>query len=73
MMNRFLQGRNAHVSNVTDGEERGRETELAYVIQSGPLKNASIRYRNLTLRTNYGSNTSYDENRLIIQFPIDLL
>jgi porin-like protein GalP len=73
LMNRFLQGRNAHVGNVTDGEEQGRETELAYVVQSGPLQKASIRYRNLTLRTNYGSNTSYDENRIIIQYPIDLL
>ncbi len=72
LMNRYLQGTNAHVGNVTDGEEQGRETELAYVVQSGPLQKASIRYRNIALRTNYGSNSSYDENRVIVQYPLDL-
>jgi porin-like protein GalP len=73
LMNRYIQGSNAHVGSVTDGRERGRETELAYVVQSGPLKKLSVKLRNITLRTNYGSNSSYDETRMIIQYPLKLL
>jgi hypothetical protein len=43
------------------------------VVQSGPLQKLSVRYRNITLRTNYDTNSSYDENRVIVQYPINLL
>lgn len=73
VMNRYIKGTNVHTAVTSDGEDRGRESELGYVFQSGALKDLSIRWRNSTLRRNYGSNSSFDENRLIIQYPISLL
>lgn len=73
IMNRYIKGTNVHTSVVSDGEDRGRESELAYVIQSGTFKSFNIRWRNSTLRRNYGSNSSFDENRLIIQYPLSIL
>lgn len=71
-MNRFLKGSNVHVGAVTDGEDRGRESELAYVVQSGPFKMLSLKWRNSTLRRNYGNTNSFNENRLIVQYPLSL-
>lgn len=73
IMNRFIEGTNVHNSGVTDGEDRGRETEVAYVIQSGTFKSLSVRWRNSMLRRDYGNTNSFDENRLIIQYPISIL
>lgn len=73
LMNRFIKGTNVHSGTVTDGEDRGRETEVAYVLQSGALKNLSLRWRNSSLRRNYGNTNSFDENRLIIQYPLSIL
>ncbi|MCO5785895.1 hypothetical protein DHB74_05945 [Pseudomonas sp. G11-1] len=46
MMNRYTSGSNVHTGSMTKGKEWGRETELAYVIQSGVLKNLNVRGRN---------------------------
>lgn len=73
VMNRFIEGSNVHSGTVTDGEDRGRETELAYVFQSGTFKSLTMRWRNSTLRRNYGNTNSFDENRVIIQYPISIL
>ncbi|MFV3411104.1 OprD family porin [Pseudomonas sp. NY15436] len=73
LMNRYLSGDNVHVGAVADGEEWGRETELSYVLQSGALKALNIKWRNSTMRRDWGSNTSFDENRLIISYPLSLL
>ncbi|MNZ22185.1 Porin-like protein NicP precursor [compost metagenome] len=73
LMNRYISGDNAHVGAVTDGEEWGRESELAYVVQSGAFKALSVKWRNSSLRRDWGSNTSFDENRLIISYPLSLL
>lgn len=72
LMNRYISGSNVHVGTVTDGKEWGRETELAYIIQSGPFKNLNVKWRNSTLRRDY-STTEFDENRLIISYPLSLL
>ncbi|MEG1041044.1 MAG: OprD family porin [Pseudomonas sp.] len=72
LMNRYISGDNVHTATVSDGEEWARETELAYVIQSGRLKNLSIKWRNSTMRRDYSSN-AFDENRLIISYPIGIL
>ena len=72
LMTRYIRGSNAHVGVVTDGEEWGRESELAYVIQSGPAKNLNVRWRNSTLRRDFSTN-EFDENRLIISYPLSLL
>lgn len=72
MMNRYLSGDNVHSGLVTDGKEWGRESELAYVIQSGPLKSLSLKWRNSSLRRDF-SNFDIDENRVILNYPIKFL
>ncbi|MFJ3483384.1 OprD family porin [Pseudomonas sp. NPDC090202] len=72
LMNRYIKGDNAHVGSISDGEEWARESELAYVIQAGSLKNLSVRWRNSTMRRDFSSN-QFDENRLIISYPLSIL
>jgi hypothetical protein len=72
LMNRYISGDNVHVGSTTDGKEWGRETELAYVIQSGTLKNLSMKWRNNTIRRDFSSN-EFDENRLIFNYPLSIL
>ncbi|WP_040261167.1 OprD family porin [Pseudomonas massiliensis] len=75
LMNRYLQGSNVHTATMDDGKEWGRETELAYTIQSGTFKSLSVRWRNSTLRKDFASNGNgdFDENRLIFNYPLSLL
>jgi len=72
LMNRYISGDNVHTGNITDGKEWGRESELAYTVQSGVLKDLNLKWRNSTMRRDY-SNNEFDENRLIISYPISLL
>ena len=72
LMNRYISGQDVHTGNITDGKEWVRESELAYVIQSGTFKNLSIRWRNSSIRRDY-SNNEFDENRLIFNYPLALL
>jgi hypothetical protein len=72
MMNRYISGDNVHTGAITDGKEWGRESELAYVIQSGALKNLSVKWRNSSIRKTFSTN-EFDENRLFISYPISLL
>ncbi|WP_349573554.1 OprD family porin [Azotobacter salinestris] len=72
LMNRYISGKNVHTATVSDGEEWARESELAYVVQSGTLKSLSVKWRNASRRADWGSNNSYDENRLIVQYPLSL-
>ncbi|MEG0634740.1 MAG: OprD family porin [Pseudomonas sp.] len=72
MMNRYLSGAHVRTSAGGQGKEWGRESELAYVFQSGPLKDLSVRWRNSTLRRDF-STYDIDENRLIINYPITFL
>ncbi|UVL58804.1 OprD family porin [Pseudomonas sp. B21-035] len=72
LMNRYLSGDHVHTSATSNGKEWGRETELGYVFQSGPLKDLSLRWRNSTLRRDF-SNYDIDENRLIVNYPIKFL
>ncbi|MNY83371.1 Porin-like protein NicP precursor [compost metagenome] len=54
-----------------DGEEWERDTDLAYVVQDGPLKNLGLKWRNATVRsTHFGSDI--DENRLILSYTLAL-
>jgi hypothetical protein len=72
LMTRYLKGTNVHIGNITNGEEWNRETELAYAVQSGPLKAMTLRWRNSTIRRDWGSNNKFDDNRLIVSYPISL-
>jgi hypothetical protein len=72
LMNRYISGDNVHVGTTTDGKEWGRETELAYTVQSGTLKNLNMKWRNASMRRDFSSN-EFDENRLIINYPLSIL
>ena len=72
LMNRYISGDNVHTGTITDGKEWGRESELAYTVQSGALKSLNVKWRNSTMRRDY-SNNEFDENRLIVSYPISLL
>ncbi len=71
-MTRYLSGDGVELgAGREDGKEWERDTDLAYVVQSGPLKNLGIKWRNATVRqTNFGSDL--DENRLILSYTLPL-
>jgi len=72
LMTRYLKGTNVHVGNIDDGEEWNRETQLSYVVQRGPLKTLTLRWRNSTVRRDWGANNKFDDNRLIVSYPLSL-
>jgi len=72
LMNRYISGDNVHTGTITNGKEWGRESELGYTVQSGTLKDLNVRWRNSTMRRDF-SNNEFDENRLIVSYPISLL
>jgi hypothetical protein len=72
LMNRYISGDNVQTSSVDNGKEWARESELAYVIQSGTFKDLSFKWRNSTMRRDFNTN-SFDENRLIVSYPIGIL
>lgn len=72
LMNRYISGDNVRTSATNDGKEWARETELAYTIQSGVLKKLNLKWRNSTMRRDF-SNNEFDENRLIINYPLSIL
>ncbi|EJN27518.1 outer membrane porin, OprD family [Pseudomonas sp. GM78] len=51
-----------------EGEEWERTTDLSYIVQSGPLRNVSLRWRNATMRSNFAD--AADENRLIVGYTL---
>ncbi|WAH56395.1 OprD family porin [Pseudomonas silvicola] len=71
-MTRYVDGRHVHTSAVDDGRERERDTDLAYTVQSGPLKNVTVRWRNAAFRSGNGLSTAIDENRVIIGYTVAL-
>ncbi len=71
-MTRYVDGRNVKAANTDDGEEWERDSDLAYVIQSGALKGLSLRWRNVTFRSGNGLTTDLDENRLILGYTLAL-
>ncbi|APU31957.1 porin [Ectopseudomonas alcaliphila JAB1] len=76
LMNRYVSGSNIDVytngvKTRENAEEWGRESELAYTIQEGTLKNLSIRWRNSDVRRDVGQDLH--ENRLIINYPLSIL
>lgn len=71
-MTRYVDGRNVKTATGDDGEEWERDSDLAYVIQSGALKGLSLRWRNVTFRSGNGLTTDVDENRLILGYTLAL-
>ena len=73
LMNRYIKGNDVRNSSTDDGHEWGRESELAYTVQSGTFKTLNVKWRNSTMRRDWGRTNSFDENRLIISYPLSLL
>ncbi|WP_435605676.1 OprD family porin [Pseudomonas knackmussii] len=73
VMNRYIHGDEVHNSSTDDGSEWGRESEVAYTVQSGPLKTLNVKWRNSSLRKDWGKTNSFDENRLIVSYPLNIL
>ncbi|CAD5108927.1 OprD family porin [Zestomonas carbonaria] len=72
LMTRYVDGRNARTATGDHGEEWERDTDIAYVVQSGPLKGVNLRWRNVTFRSGNGLTTDLDENRLILGYTLAL-
>ena len=70
-MTRYLSGDNITLASGNEGKEWERNTDIAYVIQDGPLKNLGMKWRNATVRSsNFGNDL--DENRLILSYTVAL-
>lgn len=67
---RYVTGDNVDTGTAEEGKDWERDLDLGYTVQSGPLKNVSVRVRNVTARSNY--RASIDENRLIISYNLAL-
>lgn len=77
---RYVKGDNVNPENIATPQaaelraagERGREwertTDITYVVQSGPLKDFSLRWRNATNRSTYARGA--DENRVILSYAV---
>ena len=71
-MTRYVDGRNVITATTRNGQEWERDTDLAYVVQTGSLKGLSLRWRNLSFRSGNGLATDIDENRLILGYTLAL-
>ncbi|MNG91078.1 Porin-like protein NicP precursor [compost metagenome] len=66
---RYVKGDNFKVAG-EDASEWERNLDITYVVQSGPLKNLALRWRNVELR---GDATGRrDENRVILAYTLPL-
>lgn len=73
LMNRYIKGDEIDRPDGVEGKEWGRESELAYTVQSGPAKNLNVKWRNSSIRRDFGSGNDWDENRLIFNYPLSIL
>ena len=64
---RYIRGDNVETGSF-EGKDSERDLDIGYTVQSGPLKNVSVRVRNVTARSNY--RTDIDENRLILSYTL---
>ncbi|EQM72262.1 OprD family porin, partial [Stutzerimonas stutzeri] len=70
LMTRYVSGDNVNLAADGEGEEWERDTDIAYVVQNGPLKNFGMKVRNATVRSNFGSDLN--ETRLILSYTLAL-
>jgi len=69
-MTRYFNGRDAALANGEEGREWERNVDIQYVLQSGPLKDLGLRWRNATYRSSFSRDV--DENRLYLTYSIAL-
>src|SRR5690606_15026873 len=74
LMNRYIRGSDIDVSPAdTSGKEWIRESELAYLVQSGALKGLTFRWRSSTVRRDFQGGQDFNEYRLIVFYPMTIL
>ncbi|WP_271411359.1 OprD family porin [Pseudomonas sp. Q1-7] len=71
-MTRYVSGDGVEQGAVRNGREWERDTDLAYVVQSGSLRGFNIRLRNVTFRSGDGLTQDIDENRIILGYTLAL-
>lgn len=71
-MSRYVRGEHVATAQGGDGREWERDSDLAYVVQAGPLQGVGLRWRNVTVRSGQGLSTAIDENRLILEYSLAL-
>jgi len=69
-MTRYVSGDNVQRTIPGEGKEWERNTDIGYVFQDGTLKGLGVKWRNATVRSNFGNDL--DENRLIISYTLAL-
>ncbi|WP_217474181.1 OprD family porin [Stutzerimonas stutzeri] len=70
LMTRYVSGDNVNLAGGGEGKEWERDTDIAYVVQNGPLKNFGMKVRNATVRSSFGSDLN--ETRLILSYTLAL-
>jgi hypothetical protein len=70
LMTRYISGKNFEIGGAS-AKEWERDLDLGYIIQSGPLKNVKLLWRNVAYRGSH--TTGIDENRLLIGYTFKLL
>lgn len=66
LMTRYLRGSDIDRGALSDTGESERNIYLSYVVQSGPLKNLAVEWRNINVKFRHAND--YDENRLITTY-----
>lgn len=70
-MTRYISGDNAQIAGSSKrGSEWERDSEIKYVVQSGPLKDVFVRLRNATFRSDFARDA--DENRVIVGYTLQI-
>ena len=69
-MTRYISGDNVQRAAPGEGREWERNTDIAYVVQDGTLKGLGLKWRNASVRSNFGNDL--DENRLIVSYTMTL-
>jgi hypothetical protein len=70
-MTRYISGDDAQIAGSNQrGSEWERDTEIKYVVQSGPLKDVFVRLRNATFRSDFARDA--DENRVIVGYTLPI-
>jgi hypothetical protein len=69
VINRYIHGDGYEIGGQS-GKEWERNLDVTYVVQSGPLKNLGVRWRNASVRSDGAGEL--DENRLILSYTLPL-
>ncbi|MGN8342388.1 OprD family porin [Pseudomonas sp. SMV71] len=69
-MTRYISGDNVQRTAPGEGKEWERNTDIAYVVQDGTFKGLGVKWRNASVRSNFGNDL--DENRLIVSYTLGL-